>query len=102
MIRIFVRYRCPELSTSAFNEQSYEKVPTLVDVAKLANTSKATAARVFSRSKSANVKLETKARILEAADKLGYSPNLSAASLRSKTYLIAYVFMTSPILHPHR
>ena len=67
-----------------------KKVPTLVDVAKLANTSKATAARVFSRSKSANVKLETKARILEAADKLGYSPNLSAASLRSKkTYLIA-------------
>ena len=50
-----------------------KKVPTLVDVAKLANTSKATAARVFSRSKSANVKLETKARILEAADKLGYS-----------------------------
>ena len=67
-----------------------KKSPTLVDVAKLANTSKATAARVFSRSKSANVKLETKARILEAADKLGYSPNLSAASLRSKkTYLIA-------------
>ena len=67
-----------------------KKVPTLVDVAKLANTSKATAARVFSRSKSANVKLETKTRILEAADKLGYSPNLSAASLRSKkTYLIA-------------
>ena len=67
-----------------------KKVPTLVDVAKLANTSKATAARVFSRSKSANVKLETKARILAAADKLGYSPNLSAASLRSKkTYLIA-------------
>ena len=67
-----------------------KKSPTLVDVAKLANTSKATAARVFSRSKSANVRLETKARILEAADKLGYSPNLSAASLRSKkTYLIA-------------
>ena len=67
-----------------------KKSPTLVDVAKLANTSKATAARVFSRSKSANVKQETKARILEAADKLGYSPNLSAASLRSKkTYLIA-------------
>jgi len=67
-----------------------KKVPTLVDVAKLANTSKATAARVFSRSKSANVKLETKARILEAADKLGYSTNLSAASLRAKkTYLIA-------------
>ena len=67
-----------------------KKVPTLVDVAKLANTSKATAARVFSRSKSANVRLETKARILAAADKLGYSPNLSAASLRSKkTYLIA-------------
>ena len=67
-----------------------KKSPTLVDVAKLANTSKATAARVFSRSKSANVRQETKARILEAADKLGYSPNLSAASLRSKkTYLIA-------------
>ena len=70
-----------------------KKSPTLVDVAKLANTSKATAARVFSRSKSANVRLETKARILEAADKLGYSPNPSAASLRSKkTYLIALCF----------
>lgn len=67
-----------------------KKAPTLVDVAKLAKTSKATAARVFSRSKSANVKQETKDKILEAADELGYSPNLSAASLRSKkTYLIA-------------
>jgi len=67
-----------------------KKSPTLVDVAKLANTSKATAARVFSRSKSANVKQETRDKILEAAATLGYSPNLSAASLRSKkTYLIA-------------
>jgi len=67
-----------------------KKAPTLVDVAKLARTSKATAARVFSRSKSANVKQETRDKILEAAATLGYSPNLSAASLRSKkTYLIA-------------
>lgn len=66
-----------------------EKTPTLVDVANLAGTSKSTAARVFSRNKSTNVKEETKIRVVEAAQRLGYEPNRQAASLRSKkTYLI--------------
>lgn len=52
---------------------------TIIDVAKEANVSKSTVSLVINNSP--NVKLETKRRVLEAIDKLGYVTNYSARSL---------------------
>ncbi|MEO8606582.1 MAG: LacI family DNA-binding transcriptional regulator [Chloroflexota bacterium] len=65
------------------------KRPTLSDVAKLADVSKATAARVVNKT-SDKVRPETRDRVLMAVQKLGYEPDEVARSLRSKrTYTIA-------------
>ena len=64
-------------------------MPTISDVAKLANVSTATVSRVLSHS--GNVKKETAERVLEAIQKLNYQPNLLARQLRkmeSKTILV--------------
>ena len=76
-----------------------EKTPTLVDVANLAGTSKSTAARVFIRNKSTNVKEETKVRVIEAAQRLGYEPNQQAASLRSKKHISSVCVSTILQIH---
>jgi LacI family transcriptional regulator len=66
-----------------------KKRPTLVDVARLANVSKSTAARVVNGA-SQGVRKETRDRVMGAVEKLGYERNVLAGSLRSEhTYIIA-------------
>jgi DNA-binding LacI/PurR family transcriptional regulator len=60
------------------------------DVAKLAKVSQATVSRVFNNSKLVSEK--TKLKVMEAASKLSYSPNLTARSLKSnKTQTIGMI-----------
>lgn len=69
------------------------KTPTLVDVARLTNVSENTVSRVI-RNKGAIAK-ETRRRVLEAIDKLGYVPNRAAGSLASSASLIIGVILPS-------
>ncbi|MBK8031672.1 MAG: LacI family DNA-binding transcriptional regulator [Anaerolineae bacterium] len=66
-----------------------KKRPTLREVAQLAGVSKATAARVVSGS-SDPIREETRQRVYEAVERLGYERHAIAGSLRSaRTYMIA-------------
>ena len=72
--------------------------PTQADVAKLAGVSQSAVSQVLTRSDSA-IPEETKQRVLDAIDQLGYVPNKLAQSLRTqKTYTIACVIpdITNP------
>jgi LacI family transcriptional regulator len=65
------------------------KRPTLRDVARLAGVSKATAARVVNGDHDI-VRDETRDRVMEAVQQLGYERNAVAGSLRSeRTYMVA-------------
>ena len=55
--------------------------PTREDVAKVANISGATVSRVLSGRNDLSIAPETRARVLEAAEKLGYRPNAAARTL---------------------
>jgi LacI family transcriptional regulator len=61
------------------------KRPTQVDVAKLAGVSRATVSYVLNRRAEGRIPItaETRQRVLEAAEKLGYKPHALARSLRS-------------------
>ncbi|WP_291045087.1 LacI family DNA-binding transcriptional regulator [Herbiconiux sp.] len=72
----------------------------LSDVAREAGVSAPLASRVLNGHASARAAAETKARILEVAERLGYVPNVAARSLRaSRTGLIGLVVhdLSSPI-----
>lgn len=56
--------------------------PSIKDVAKLAGVTNGTVSRAFNEY--ADIRSETKERIMDAAKKLGYTPNVSARSLSSK------------------
>ncbi len=63
--------------------------PTIIDVARLAGVSKATAARVVNGDQTL-VRLETRERVMEAASQLGYERNAVAGSLRTdQTKMVA-------------
>lgn len=63
--------------------------PTIIDVARLAGVSKATAARVVNGDHTL-VKAETRERVLHAATQLGYERNAVAGSLRTdQTKIVA-------------
>lgn len=65
------------------------KRPTLLDVAKLAGVSRATAARVVNGSHEI-VREETRKQVMKAVQQIGYERNAIAGSLRSaRTYMIA-------------
>ncbi|WP_269930750.1 LacI family DNA-binding transcriptional regulator [Aminobacter sp. HY435] len=65
--------------------------PTIADVAELAGVSRAIASRALS-SENRPVSADKRARVLEAAEKLGFKPNLLARSLTTKTVnLIAVI-----------
>jgi LacI family transcriptional regulator len=74
--------------------------PTLVDIARETNTSVSTVSRVLSGGAMANrISKETRQRVKEVADRLGYRPNLLARSLRTrKTYTVA--LLVSDIANP--
>lgn len=79
-------------------------VITMRDVAKLANVSQSTVSRVLSgATEPIPIGEETRQRVLEAVDQLGYQPNLHAGSLRGqKTRMIAVMIadVANPFYHP--
>lgn len=78
------------------------KRPTLKEVAKLANVSPATVSLVINNVTGGNIPIsdETRQRVMEAVEQLGYYPNLSARSLRtSRTQLLA--IMVHDLTNPH-
>ncbi|CAM3827546.1 LacI family DNA-binding transcriptional regulator [Kibdelosporangium persicum] len=80
-------------------EQRVDPSPTLQDVAKEAGVSVATASRVLNGS-SRTVGKDNVERVLRAAGKLGYAPNLSAqATARGSTKTVALV--VSDIADPY-
>jgi LacI family transcriptional regulator len=78
--------------------------PTVRDVARLAGVSQSTVSRVLNHVQSPiPVREETRQRILEAAQTLGYQPNVYARSLRGqKTRMIAMMIadITNSFYHP--
>jgi len=62
------------------------KRPTQEDVARLAGVSRATVSYVINDRTGGNVRIseETRRRVLEAVEKLGYQPNVTARSLRTR------------------
>src|SRR5215207_54184 len=76
-----------------------KKRPTQSDVARLANVSQAMVSYVLNDNNSVTIPGETRERIQNAMESLGYQPNRTARSLRaSKTYTIAVVIpdITNP------
>jgi LacI family transcriptional regulator len=78
------------------------KRPTQVDVARLAGVSRATVSYVVNRQANGHVTIseETRRRVLEAVDGLGYEPDARAQSLRSgSTQTIGFIL--PDIRNPH-
>jgi LacI family transcriptional regulator len=77
---------------------------TMRDVARLANVSQSTVSRVLNGAEGRiPIGDETRQRVLEAVESLGYQPNLHAGSLRSqKTRMIAIMIadLSNPFYHP--
>jgi DNA-binding LacI/PurR family transcriptional regulator len=77
---------------------------TMRDVAKLANVSQSTVSRVLNnRADGIPIGEETRQRVLDAVQQLGYYPNLHAGSLRGqKTRMIAMMIadIANPVYHP--
>lgn len=77
------------------------KAPTSIDVAKLAGVSQPTVSRAFDPSSS--VAPETRERVLNAAQELGYQPNVIARSLstrRSNIVGIVRANMANSLFYP--
>src|SRR5690348_8664565 len=64
------------------NDQRRGKIPTIHDVARIADVSVGTVSRVINNNP--GVKPATRQRVLVAIDELGYSPNLIARSMISR------------------
>lgn len=68
----------------------FKKRPTQADVARLAGVTQATVSFVLSDSSSISVPAETRQRIMDAVEQLGYRPNILARGLASgSTSLVA-------------
>jgi len=75
--------------------------PTQEDVARLAGVSRATVSYVINDQRGGNVRIsdETRQRVLEVVEQLGYQPNVTARSLRTRrTQLLAVMVpdLTNP------
>jgi DNA-binding LacI/PurR family transcriptional regulator len=78
--------------------ESIVRRPTIIDVAKLAGVSKATAARVVNGDATL-VRHETRQRVMQAVEQLGYERNAIAGSLRTnqtKMVMLAIPDITNP------
>ena len=80
------------------------KIPTMHDVAKLAGVSQSTVSRVLSDTPTPfPVTAETRQRIMDAVESLGYQPNMIARSLRTQhTQMIAVMIgdISNAFYHP--
>jgi DNA-binding LacI/PurR family transcriptional regulator len=80
------------------------KTATMRDVAKLANVSQSTVSRVLSgATEPIPIGEETRQRVLDAVEQLGYHPNVHAGSLRGqKTRMVAIMIadIANPFYHP--
>lgn len=77
--------------------------PTIDDVARLAGVHKATVSRALNRSTEGLVGRDTVVRVREAADALGYVPNIMARGLRtasSMTIGVVIPDLTNPLFPP--
>ncbi|MGE5612240.1 MAG: LacI family DNA-binding transcriptional regulator [Bacillota bacterium] len=72
--------------------------PTLCDVAKLSGVTPATVSRVLNKKAKFSVSEAVRERILAAANRLGYAPDLAARSLNAQRTQIIGIF-TSPQTH---
>lgn len=84
-------------------EQRYKNVVTIYDVAKMAGCSPATVSKAFNNYNGVNI--STYEKIMEAAERLQYTPNTSARALAmKKTWLIGVLLsedVGTGIAHPH-
>ena len=72
--------------------------PTLIDVARLSGVTPATVSRVLNKKAKFSVSEAVRERILAAANRLGYAPDLAARSLNAQRTQIIGIF-TSPQTH---
>lgn len=83
---------------------NHSNQPTMRDVARLANVSQSTVSRVLNRTPSPiPVREETRHRIMEAVEQLGYHPNAYARSLRGKKARMVAIMIadiTNAFYHP--
>jgi DNA-binding LacI/PurR family transcriptional regulator len=81
-----------------------KRAVTMRDVAKLANVSQSTVSRVLNGTEDGiPIGEETRQRVMEAVETLGYYPNLYAGSLRGqKTFMLAMMVadIANPFYHP--
>jgi LacI family transcriptional regulator len=81
-----------------------KRAVTMRDVAKLANVSQSTVSRVLNDTEDGiPIGEETRQRVMEAVETLGYYPNLYAGSLRGqKTFMLAMMVadIANPFYHP--
>src|SRR5436305_14743411 len=80
------------------NDQRPAKIPTIHDVARIANVGIGTVSRVINDSP--DVKPATRQRVLAAIDALHYSPNLIArrmTSTRTGSIAVIVAFFTRPL-----
>src|SRR5688572_28153306 len=79
-------------------------LPTMHDVARLAGVSQSTVSRVLNGTAShLPISEQTRQRILDAVDQLGYQPNMTARSLRTqRTQMIAVMIgdISNAFYHP--
>jgi len=80
------------VSTSGGNKRHEALMPTIIQVAAMAGVSTATVSRVLSHPD--RVSEETRRRVLDVVDSLGYKPNVAARTLR--TLRAAKILVTVP------
>ncbi len=81
------------------NKKSIPHRPTQKDIAQLAGVSQATVSQVLNNAMTDSIPEETRRRVLDLIDQLGYVPDRAARSLRtSKTYTVAAIIpdITNP------
>jgi LacI family transcriptional regulator len=79
-------------------QDAREGTVTIIDIARQAGVSIKTVSRVINREE--GVGAQTRARVQELVDRLGYRPNVSARSLSSRrSYLIGVIFMRVGAYH---
>ncbi|MGB5823113.1 MAG: LacI family DNA-binding transcriptional regulator [Proteocatella sp.] len=73
------------------------RLVTSVDVARLAGVSQSSVSRVFNSDSDREVKANTREKVMEAAEALGYKPNIIARSMISRKTDIIGVVIGNPV-----